>query len=335
VVRILSPRFKAQLKGLHYNRASYRVVIQNDGHARFAPDIVFVHHRTSIFNLGDYLSSPRHYFKFALQPGSNPVAVIGGGVFGSYDKLIKNVADMRLDERTRVGWAVGLSQNVEDTGTDKIERLSRSFHYLTTRDHGFATASTPFCGCASVMGSIPDILVGTKTGILLNFDPHASGQNPLKMLDEFPEYVVGSNAISERDFRFLFAQTSHVVTNSYHTAFWSLLSGRSVGMVGFSSKYDNIKSMFDLPQQHERYAKGDGEGLKRGIQSILQHGNFMKLADPEAQKERLRGLNRDFANRLVSEGAFAAIRVVPDDENSISKRSREIFGQFVLDTYRV
>jgi polysaccharide pyruvyl transferase WcaK-like protein len=167
----------------------------------------------------------------------------------------------------------------------------------------------------------------------LNFDTRASGPAPLALLRAFEGCVVGSNASSERDFRALFAQTDRIVTNSYHTAFWGLASGRAVGMIGFSSKYDSIRSMFGLDADYQRYRKGDDAGLGNAIRQVLQSDRFVRVPDAAEVKEKFRKLNFDVAERLVERGIFEAIAFVPDNELSLQRRADEVLSDYVLEEF--
>lgn len=90
--------------------SSYRIVPQHRDHGIEHSDLeklAFIHHRTSIFNLGDYLSSPRHYFKITPKMGSRPTVVVGGGVYGNYQRFARAITGIDLAARTRVGWGGG------------------------------------------------------------------------------------------------------------------------------------------------------------------------------------------------------------------------------------
>lgn len=289
-----------------------------------------MHHRTTVFNLGDYLSSPRHYFRYTPTAAGRPVAVVGGGVFGNYERLRMGTSVIDMDNRIRVAWGVGLSNKNAGDDSSKLIEVARSFDYITTRDPDNASDAMPFCPCASVMNSIAEMPVGTKTGILLNFDPRASGPNPLEMLASFKDMVVGTNAVSESDFRTLFGRTSHIVTNSYHTAYWGLMSGRSVAIVGFSSKYESIRAMFGLDPAIYRYKKGDGEGLGSAIATALADGKFVRLENGPDYREKFRDLNRQYAAKLVEAGVFAKIEPIVDGEEPLSRRNGEVFRDYVL-----
>lgn len=313
--------------------SSYRLATQHPDLAVPGAELsklAFVHHTTSVFNLGDYLSSPRHYFRFVPKPSGRPVVVIGGGVFGSYDYLRKNVAGLDLEARCRVGWGVGLSAKSADAAAGKMDAFSARLDFNATRDPELASDKALFCPCSSVFNAITEIPRGSEVGILLNYDTRASGSDPLALLAGYDGKVVGTNAVSESDFRNLFARTGHLVTNSYHTAMWGLLSGRSVGIVGFSSKYANILNMFGLTGGYNRYEKGDGDGLRKAIDRVLAENLFIAAPDWADRRERFRALNLGYAQKLVEQGVFERVDRVPDDQRSLDRRMAEVLRRNVL-----
>lgn len=310
--------------------SAFRLVGQ-DGEPAATSPVAFMHYRTSIFNLGDYLSSPRHYFHFTPAAGRGPVAVVGGGVFGRYERILGPGAAIDIESRARVAWAVGLSLKGSDGGgVERLAEMALSYDAVSTRDPDHTSENVPFCPCSSVLNGIVDIPPGDRTGVLLNFDPRASGRNPLAMLATFRDVVVGVNAVSERDFRRHFARCNRIVTNSYHTAFWGLLSGREVAIVGFSSKYDSVRAMFNLAVSPRHYAMGDAESLRAAIAASLAGGPFARLDDAAAWRRRFRDLNMAYAARLVSAGLFERIEPVKDDDDALDRREGEIFAEYVL-----
>lgn len=330
---LLNPKYSDAFRSSpesHKIVSSFRLAGQN-GQSAAASPVAFLHYRTSVFNLGDYLSSPRHYFRFVPRDGGPKVAVIGGGVFGRYERIRDTGKRIGLDTRARVAWGVGLSlKGADGGGVERLAEMAKSFDAVTTRDPNHVSAEVPFCPCSSVLNGIVDIPPGQHTGVLLNFDPRASGQNPLAMLATFPDVVTGVNAVSERDFRRHFARCGRIVTNSYHTAFWGLLSGRAVAVVGFSSKYDSIQSMFRLPKGPRRYVMGDAISLRNAIAAAMAENDFVSLADAHIWREHFRDLNRQYADRLVARNIFARIEPIIDDDDALDDREAEIFSEYVL-----
>lgn len=308
--------------------SSLRVVEQPEASGRAS--LTFVQHRTNVFNLGDFLSSPRHYFTFTPIASGKPTLVVGGGVFGNYEQLRQRMAPAAIDGMVKVAWGIGLSKKLDGAHSGQLVEMGRHFDFARTRDPAFASHEVPFCPCASVFNGIADIVPGKRTGVLLNFDPRASGEAPLALINGFSSNVVGSNAVSEADFRMLFAETSHIVTNSYHTAYWGLLTGRSVGIVGFSTKYRNIAAMFGLDTSYVDYPKGDGIALKQAIADVLKHGRFVKIENPEGVKQHFRDLNMAYARSLVEAGIFARVEPIADSQAQLHLRNREIFADYIL-----
>lgn len=292
--------------------------------------LAFIHHTTTIFNLGDYLSSPRHYFRFTPSSHGKPIAIVGGGVFGSYRQLQRKVTSVDLDKRCKIGWGVGISAKGSDTISDKMISFSNEMDFNATRDPDLATEKSPFCPCSSVFNAITEIPKGAEIGIILNYDPRASGDDPLKLLSNYENKIVGTNAVSEADFRNIFARTGHLITNSYHTAIWGLISGRSVGIVGFSSKYANVMSMFGLPDSYVRYEKGNGVELRKAIDRILSENLFVRAPDYGDRLLEFRRINLNYARTLVDAGIFDRIDLVPDDQHSLARRMSEVFRRNVL-----
>ena len=321
---------RGEAAGDHEIVSSFRMAGQ-DGEPAATAAVAFLHYRTSVFNLGDYLSSPRHYFRFVPAAGSRRVAVIGGGVFGRYERIRGPGAAIDIEGRARVAWAVGLSlKGADGGGVERLAEMARSFDAVSTRDPNHVSDAISFCPCSSVLNGIVDIPPGDRTGILLNFDPRASGRDPLAMLESFRDVVVGGNAVSERDFRRYFARCGRIVTNSYHTAFWGLLSGRAVAIVGFSSKYDSLREMFGLTRAPRRYAMGDGDSLQAAIGGALDEESFQSLDEPEVWRARFRDLNRRYADQLVAAGLFERIELIADDDDALDRRQAEIFADYVL-----
>ena len=44
----------------------------------------------------------------------------------------------------------------------------------------------------------------------------------------------------------IFQNNQHIITNSYHAAYWGLLSGHNVTLLGYSSKFTSLLKIFNL-----------------------------------------------------------------------------------------
>ena len=312
---------------------SYRIAAQHP--AMDVPEadlsrLAFIHHTTSIFNIGDYLSSPRHYFRFVPNRQGRPVVVIGGGVFGNYNIVRKNAKSINIDARCRVGWGIGLSVKGDGSASQKMDVFSESLDFNATRDLELVSEKVPFCPCSSVFNSLTELPPGQEVGILLNHSPKVSGGDPLGLHARYDNLVVGGNALSEYDFRALFSRIGYLVTNSYHTAMWGLLSGRAVGIIGFSSKYTNVLKMFGIAGDYQRYEKGDPDGLVKAIDRVISENLFVSAPNAADRRDEFRKLNLAYAGKLVEQGVFERIDLVPDDQRSIERRNSEVFRTHVL-----
>ncbi len=283
----------------------------------------FVHAWPSTFNIGDYLSSPRHYFDFdcypPLESGFSRILVLGGGAFNDLGVYAGSLAD---SER-KVAWGIGQSVQSLDGFEELAPSIPTDFSAFGSRDRALVTANSTLVPCASVMGDIVDILPGKALGVFLNQNPAVSGQALLDVLSAIhPDAIVGTNSLSETEFRAKFALTGRIVTNSYHVAYWGLLSGRQIALVGYSSKFTSLFDLFELPNSVVRYQRGDGVGLLGAIERVLGDQAFSRLSSPTETKLAFRRTNIDYAGHLVAAGLFRKIRTL--DNSNIWRKRREI-----------
>jgi hypothetical protein len=163
--------------------------------------------------------------------------------------------------------------------------------------------------CPSVFHPLCDTPVGTEDGIILN-GGKPSGNNALKFLEQMASegLVVGTNYMHLQPFTESFAKTRRIVTNSYHVAYWGLLSGREISIVGYSSKFRSLAQLFDLsPQSIPIYRKGsDPTSLFEQARRAVP----IALGNPVLYKERFRQMNLDFARELVSRCLFEGIALL-------------------------
>lgn len=264
----------------------------------------FQHRWPSIFNLGDFLCSPRHYFHFEAgqcdDRCASSVTIVGGG---AYNQLGCEVATAG-DGSKHIAWGVGRSIAY---GTDEPAPLKSAFDFhseFSTRDPDLASEGVPLVPCVSVMHELVDLPPGHMTGLFLNENPGvgASARNlPVGLGD----VAFGTNAMAEHDFIAMFARTSRLVTNSYHVAYWGLLSGREVAVIGYSSKFDNLLRLLGIDDAPLRYTRGDGEDLARAIARHTSKPAFLRIPNHLAIKDRFRQTNREFAQRLVERGLLS------------------------------
>lgn len=271
-------------------------------------DIRFIHH-SETQNIGDRLASPRHYFEFELSPTSGKVAIFGGGVFN--DLAISVAARECADHR--VLWAVGRS--ISARGADpgiKFAEIQRLFDVSSTRDPDGALNGIQLVPCVSVMHSICEIPPGSGRAMFFNADVRASGSEFPRLFRELrqlhPDLIFATNEMAETEYSEAFSRSGFIITNSYHTAYWALLSGRSVAVVGYSSKFRNLLRLMDLDENAMvGYHRGDNKTFRDALQHALKHPRYLKLGNAAAVKAEFRAINRQFVASLVRNRIFSNV----------------------------
>ncbi|QCK88173.1 hypothetical protein E8L99_21615 [Phreatobacter aquaticus] len=274
--------------------------------ARDQSDIAFEHRWPALFNLGDYLCSPRHYFKFEpwRDEGGQPrrVTIVGGGAFNQLGQEAGSTGAGRV----HIAWGIGRSVAYGNTDVADLG-AARAFHSeFSTRDPDLAAQGASLVPCVSVMHELVDLPVGDETGLFLNGDRAVGDSRELRTIAAGKDLVFGTNAMAEHDFMAQLARTNRLITNSYHVAYWGLLSGRAVALIGYSSKFDSLLTLLGLTTKPLCYARGEIEDLKRAVAKSFDQAAFVRLPDHLTLKEDFRQLNRAFARRLVERGLVAA-----------------------------
>ena len=258
----------------------------------FQRRVAFVHHQINE-NLGDKLCTPKLYFKFS-RPSRDSTAIVGGGAWEGFGVP----AAKQIKAKHKVLWGVGVSLNADrpKSGVD-LMALARLYEFRSTRDPDWASDDMPLVPCPSVFHPICELPPGDKDGIFLNGNP-ASGPSAPEILDTLRRqgFVAGTNFLSEKSFSAAFAQTRRVITNSYHIAYWALLSGRSINPLGYSSKFESLMRLFGLPPSAViSYRKGEDIGPL--VRTAISASPLVITAH-ETQRELFRKMNIDFATSL-------------------------------------
>lgn len=265
-------------------------------------DVAFEHRWPALFNLGDFLCSPRHYFRFraARDPSGGPrrITIVGGGAFNELGRECR----IRGDGSSRIAWGIGRSVPYGTSDDPDLPFALAAHCEFSTRDPDLASLGARLVPCVSVMHDLVDLPVGDETGLFLNQNPAAGGSAEFLTLAAEGKLVFGTNGMAEHDFTALFSRTARLVTNSYHAAYWGLLSGRDVAIIGYSSKFENLLALFGLRSEPQRYGRGNVEGLWSAVAATLARPQFVRLPDHRATTAAFREMNRGFAKRLVERG---------------------------------
>lgn len=264
-------------------------------------------HYCDASNLGDYLSSPRHYFDFVSE---RPAVIVGGGASNNF--FAKRALRM---SGVRILWGVGQSWPF-GTGPSQLDVLSKSifrrlaYHRASTRDPGLVSSTLPLVPCVSVFNPITEIPPGEAVSVFVNRNPAVSaGVDDLRqeLATSGNNFEVHTNALSIEDFTSAFARSRTVITNSYHAAYWGLLSGREVHIIGYSSKFTSLAELMGFkPDVIIRMSRGDGLSLAEGVASCADRSP-MQLADARRVRRAFRQLNLDFAKSISEIGILATL----------------------------
>lgn len=272
-----------------------RLRVTRDGHT------YFVHHRPAVRNLGDELCSPKHYF--SIHSADGVLYVLGGGVFPDWGRgILRRVSGP--PQRT-VMWGVGQSRRrPSDPVPDVPEYLAAA-----TRDPNRATGRVGFVPCVSCLHPMLDsTMQGEETLVYLNRDADVSSLAQVGMVSSCCSrhglaYV--DNSCTAEAFSSALSRSKRLITNSFHGAYWGLLSGRSVTVLGYSSKFRSLFLALDLPMRIVSIAKFGDDLFPRLVESATDRSVDSRLGDPAGKLEEFRGINLDFARSLQNVGVEA------------------------------
>lgn len=262
-------------------------------------------------NIGDLLCSPRHYFDFEAERNT---VIVGGGASNSFFASRAR----RHRAKVRVGWGIGQSWRFDEPpGFLKMSvcHLKRRLCYdlVSTRDSSLVTPALPLVPCVSVFHPVTEIPCGEEVGVFLNANKRVSGQmaadtSALESAYQRP-VIRAINVGDVGKFTEAFRRTGLLITNSYHAAYWGLLSGRRVHVIGYSSKFVNLLALFGFgPERVISVERGNVEELEQSILSCPGR-EPLHCADPAGTRSRFRAHNLDFAKRLEALGVRASQRV--------------------------
>lgn len=307
-------------------------------------DYVFLNHWPRTFNVGDFLLNPILYFDFGIKIYKKFIEknnnfdetklIIGGGAY--LDLGVKKVKE--ISPKVSVSWSIGRSSNF-NINNDKIESIVTSaeetYDFCGSRDIENTKGKIDFVPCVSVFNDIVDLPIGTKTGIFLNGNIKRTDskimEKYLELSRKNEEIIFSLNSFSEIEIKKMFSQTKHIITNSYHMAYWGLLSGRAVSIIGYSSKFTSLLNIFEKDESYLlRYDKNNLSDLEKLIDMSISKKTFLNLSNPHKFKERFKDLNFNFANKLVQNGVVPEAKLIDQNFNSLLKRNNEIKKYYEL-----
>lgn len=214
------------------------------------------------YNIGDVLCNPLLYFNIQ---SNRPVNVVGGGVWSQW-----------YHQPNTIYWAPGKSiKDQPDTHVFPPDNLIAS-----SRDIDSGIRHVP---CVSVMNKIVDLPIGQHHSFIIGNDDTVGFNIPDKTF-----------SVMWRPIRYMphFAQTNRISTNSYHAAYWGLLSGRKVRLYGYSSKFTSLLKGFGFAgDEYVKYRKGSAESF---LNALYTDTEWLEI-DHRKYKSLYREINLDFA----------------------------------------
>jgi len=260
--------------------------------------LLFLRNEPEIFNIGDLLCTPKYYFDFRAKciESTNrelftlaDTIIFGGGAFINFGEGYK------FPYEKTVAWGIGSSV---ETLPHKAELPYRKYGI---RDPDSVIEEENLIPCVSCLHPLVKIEPGKDTSIFVSSSPVVSINTD--SLEDISSEVY-SNGMDEISFIRAFRRTGKVITNSYHVAYWALLSGRSVSVLGFSSKFRSLFKLLGLnPENVNSFNKPiNFREIAQEIEGIIDRDDFVNLVNYQEVRDYCIVKNIKFARTCVEQG---------------------------------
>ena len=291
------------------------IQINSDGSVHFA------HHLyTEPYNIGDNLCAPYHYFNFFVESDTGldgRCLVVGGGTIPNADYLFDD-----LGYSICILWAVGNSIPINsDRKTNPFRKLFRSIRkttnirrimarikqrrrlFLSTRDPSSVSQNRELLPCVSCLHEVCDQPIGDRIGIVINEDPAVSGDVKKirnEITEKYPDISFETNSLDVQRLLNFFSTHDRIITNSYHIAYWTLLSGKRLQFIGYSSKSEELLRLFSSGGSlRDTVLRGSADELLAALLNSISEPHWVKLDDASEKRECFRAMNREYAQKLT------------------------------------
>ena len=276
-------------------------------------EITFVHHKPQIFNIGDYLCSPKHYFYF-INPINN-LYIIGGGIYPSFARKYLKKNNLKKDQV--ILWGIGES-NSKNFIPQKL-KMDKDFLQVGIRDV-ISVEQEYFLPCVSCLHPILDLeILGRGTVLFLNADIEVTTNTDSNFYQELLDknnWSIAFNNCTEEELIDILQNNQHIITNSYHGAYWGLLSGHNVTLLGYSSKFSSLLKIFNLDDNLLiKITRGDNSSILEVLKNINNLDNSYKLVDSKLVLKEFRNKNIDFINSLKEKSIISDFKLIKDVYN--------------------
>ena len=267
--------------------------------------ILFLRNRPKLFNLGDYLCTPLHYFDLSCDPyqsalflrNKNYKVILGGGAFNDLG------VEQNVPYEKTVAWGIGSSVH----GLDSLPTRADNLPYLMygVRDPDAVSDPEKVLPCVTCLHPLLQLPVGDETNIFLNFNDKITDNSIVKEKNLIPgnQCSIYTNYLSELQFMKAFSKSRRVITNSYHITYWSLLSGREVAIIGYSSKFRSLMKLVGLnPESLIYYNATKQNDFRNCFPEIIKNKQFHQLKNPDDVRNSFVETNLKFASKLKEIG---------------------------------
>ncbi len=219
-------------------------------------------HRIDTRNIGDFFSAPHHYFEelkgtavdifdykseqneftdnFIEKISNNAIIVGGGGLLNrrGFRRQMHLVENLIEKGKKTVLWGVGHNERSART-YGKVKKYNvdvSKFGLAGTRDFSMPGEWVP---CVSCLHPVFDKKYEIKQEIGVVF--HKDTLRKPKIIEKFQSYPTSSNTIDISSLIGFIGASEAIVTDSYHTMYWSMLMGKKVVAIPNSSKFFDFK----------------------------------------------------------------------------------------------
>jgi len=277
-------------------------------------------HITHTDNLGDKLCCPKYYFDCI--PGKSDT-IIGGGV------QTKLILARESPPSNSILWGAGCTGRVSDAEKADCD----DFLAWGIRDKSLVQDDRNFLPCVSALHPMLDLPKPEqeKTLLHINADPRIysiSSLHKVKRLALDKNALFITNRAPEKDFIDCLAKSSHIITSSYHGAYWGLLSGRTVTLMGYSYKFKSLLNILNLKEYFIPFKKGDQKTLLQATKQAFDQTSFHELKNHKEILNQFRKKQLDFATMLESKNILRQCKIKSFDSKYIvqSKQKSEILA---------
>ena len=213
-------------------------------------------------NIGDYFSGPHSYFRelgnteldifgfkdenkgtresFIERIVENSIILGGGGLLnrGGFRRQVGLIEDLASKNKKVVLWGVGHNEK-DPERFGKVDRYNidvSKFGLVGTRDYSMPGDYVP---CVSCLNSVFDKEYEEKQeiGIILH---HETAAKP-EIVEKFSNFPTTSNSNNLESLTEFIGSSRYVITDSYHSMYWSMLLNKKVVVIPNSSKFFDFK----------------------------------------------------------------------------------------------